>query len=482
MSPDALRVAGGQVRCGRCGEVFNALSRLAEQPSGLVSGESSLELETRADSILESSGDQSAAPDDFEVVETPESDQVQHAVLQFQDESEAIPDASLEFTLPPGELDRIFIEPKPKFLTHPTALPATNELTLDTATTDDAALLLSLSRLPVPAPAPAPAPVPEPKLAVAPMPAPTSAATPTAAAAAAPAPTAAAAPAPTATAAPAPAPESRQSGAERRTMSRTEARPDRRVEPRSETAADRRTEPRTEARPDRRAEPRAAPVAVPAPLIEPHPPVDQAHPDDADIKVLEDVHREFLEGLASSGPSGRAAQRLSTWISAAVMLTLLLCAQWVHRNRESLATSPSFGPILRRVYSQIGAELPASASLSSYQLRQWGVTGEPAASGTLRLRASILNSAGQFQPYPLLRVALLDRFGNRIGGRDFGPSEYTPKTSAKLIGPGDRVDTTLDILDPGGNAEGFEIDVCLRDSERKIHCANDGAAHAKSTP
>jgi hypothetical protein len=137
---------------------------------------------------------------------------------------------------------------------------------------------------------------------------------------------------------------------------------------------------------------------------------------------------------------------------------------------------------LRRAYSQIGADLPASASLSSYQLRQWGVTGEPASSGTLRLRASILNSAAQFQPYPLLRVALLDRFGNRIGGRDFGPAEYTPNTSAKLIGPGDRVDTTLDILDPGGNAEGFEIDVCLRDSERKIHCANDGAARAKSTP
>src|SRR6267378_4424879 len=30
LSAEALRAAGGQVRCGRCGEVFNALARLAE--------------------------------------------------------------------------------------------------------------------------------------------------------------------------------------------------------------------------------------------------------------------------------------------------------------------------------------------------------------------------------------------------------------------------------------------------------------------
>jgi len=54
LSAEALRAAGGQVRCGKCGELFNALARLAEESSAFPSGESPLELEARADSILES--------------------------------------------------------------------------------------------------------------------------------------------------------------------------------------------------------------------------------------------------------------------------------------------------------------------------------------------------------------------------------------------------------------------------------------------
>jgi hypothetical protein len=104
------------------------------------------------------------------------------------------------------------------------------------------------------------------------------------------------------------------------------------------------------------------------------------------------------------------------------------------------------------------------------------VTGDPDANGTLRLRASILNTAPQLQPYPLLRVTLADRFGKSIGARDFEPNEYLGKPIARLLTPGERVDATLEILDPGKNAEGFEIDVCVRGVDKKISCANDVAA------
>jgi hypothetical protein len=79
-----------------------------------------------------------------------------------------------------------------------------------------------------------------------------------------------------------------------------------------------------------------------------------------------------------------------------------------------------------------------------------------------------------------LRVTLANRFGSSIGTRDFEPSEYLGKPTAKLLAPGERVDATMDILDPGKSAEGFEIDVCLRGADRKISCANDAApAQAK---
>jgi hypothetical protein len=138
-----------------------------------------------------------------------------------------------------------------------------------------------------------------------------------------------------------------------------------------------------------------------------------------------------------------------------------------------------FGAGVRALYGALGAPIPQPANLSSYQLRQWGVTGDPEANGTLRVRASILNAAAEWQPYPLLRVTLADRFGKSIGARDFEPAEYVAKPTARLLTPGERVDATMEILDPGKNAEGFEIDVCLRGIDRRISCANDVAAQTK---
>jgi len=60
LSAEVLRAAGGQVRCGRCGEVFNAVARLAEEATGFSAGESPLELEARADHILQAPSQPSA--------------------------------------------------------------------------------------------------------------------------------------------------------------------------------------------------------------------------------------------------------------------------------------------------------------------------------------------------------------------------------------------------------------------------------------
>jgi hypothetical protein len=167
------------------------------------------------------------------------------------------------------------------------------------------------------------------------------------------------------------------------------------------------------------------------------------------------------------------------WLIAALASALLLAGQLVHQNREWLSNVVPLGAALRTVYSGLGAPVPQPANLSAYQLRQWGVTGEPAADGTLRVRASILNTAAQLEPYPLLRVTLANRFGGAIGTRDFEPAEYLGKPIARLLAPGERVDAIMDILDPGKGAEGFEIDVCLRGTDKKTSCANDAAARKR---
>jgi predicted Zn finger-like uncharacterized protein len=385
LSAEVLRTAGGQVRCGRCGEVFNALARLAEDSSAFAVAETPLDLEERADSILESVGTLQVArevakdSEEFvppgveiarlEVLDWPEEDADESAITAptpqdeqgpadapadvgaetpappsgeeaepveaQQEETEELDDRSLEFTLPPGELDRIFVESKKRGVKPPF----------------------------------------EPIL---------------------------------------------------------------------------------------HAEPARAPPLEPK---SPSPEVVRARNRVGGFAVLEDARRD-------------PARRKPWWLGAAGVLALLLLAQVVHKNREKIAAQGQ-GPlsvVVRALYGALGSPLPAPANLAAYQLRQWGVTGDPGATGTLRLRASILNNAAQLQPYPLLRVTLADRFGKSIGRREFEPGEYLGKPTARLLAPGERVDAMLAILDPGKNAEGFEVDVCLRGVDKKIACANDVVA------
>ena len=95
----------------------------------------------------------------------------------------------------------------------------------------------------------------------------------------------------------------------------------------------------------------------------------------------------------------------------------------------------------------------------------------------LRVRASILNTSAQMQPFPLLRVTLADRFGAHLSSQDFEPADYLGRPVTRLLGPGERADATVDIPDPGKDAEGFELDVCLRNADGKVRCATDTAPH-----
>ena len=381
LSAEVLRAAGGQVRCGNCGEAFNALARLAEDSSSFTVGESELDLEARAYSILETvpppphvahdvAKDPHGVDEDYEEFAPPGVEIARLEILDVDDgqDGDAMDaEHSMEFTLPPGELDRIFIESKKR------------------------------------APTPPPSPIPPESL----------------------------------------VPESLV--------------PESPVEP----------EPALEPPP-----PHPESLAAHSPSIPHH---------ISGFEVPEHVRRDSLAEFEQHvGTTDLLRRSLILWLGAAVVLALLLAAQIVHQNREWFAAHAHgpMGAVVRALYGVLGAPLPAPANLAAYELRQWGVTGEPDANGALRVRASILNTAAQLQPYPLLRVTLADRFGKNIGTRDFEPGEYLGRPTAKLLAPGERVDATVAILDPGKNAEGFEIDVCLRGVDRRVSCANDVAPQA----
>ncbi|MGQ0384326.1 MAG: zinc-ribbon and DUF3426 domain-containing protein [Gammaproteobacteria bacterium] len=168
-----------------------------------------------------------------------------------------------------------------------------------------------------------------------------------------------------------------------------------------------------------------------------------------------------------------AAARLRwPWIAAAAVLLLTLAAQWVHGTRESLVRRPGIGPLLAQAYELFGRPLTSPTDLTAFELRQWGAANDPGQQGRLLLRASIVNRADFAQPYPLLRLALQDRFGTTLFTRDIEPADYLPgATASHLLGPGERADAEIRIVDPGQDAVGFEMDVCLP-ADGGVRCAS----------
>ncbi len=200
-------------------------------------------------------------------------------------------------------------------------------------------------------------------------------------------------------------------------------------------------------------------------------PVETGVPADDEVS---DPHEEL------AAQQQRQRRVMLGWSVASGVLAFTLVLQLIHFNRHSLVRNAAIGPALAGVYGTFGGELTPDWNLQAYELRQYGAAADADAQGTLRVRASLLNGAVHAQPYPVLRLTLQDRFGGQVGRRDLQPREYlhTAPSRNALIGAGQRIDADIAIMDPGNDAVGFEIDVCLPASAQGLACAGEAGRNA----
>jgi hypothetical protein len=136
--------------------------------------------------------------------------------------------------------------------------------------------------------------------------------------------------------------------------------------------------------------------------------------------------------------------------------------------------NPQLNGLLTEFYGALGVSLEPRWDVGAYDVRQLGAMSDPQDSDRLIVRATIKNEAPTPQPLPLLRVAVQDRFGNRIATRDVAPASYAPRlaSSRAPLASGQRVDVEMRFVDPGEEAVGFEIDACLASAGGGVNCAN----------
>ena len=216
----------------------------------------------------------------------------------------------------------------------------------------------------------------------------------------------------------------------------------------------------------------AAEIRVEEDLIDDEPPGEIEVVEEPAYERAAEVEAEQVEDDLLAAPPRPAVAPL--WKILVGPLVLLLAIQFVHTYRHELARHPRIGPAIVGLYGALGANLQPDWDLHAYEILQWHLGSDPAMPGTLRVRASLKNVASFAQPYPLLKLVLEDRWGERVREREFDPSEYLDPATApdRLLAPAQQATATISIVDPGPDAEGFRFDVCLR-GRQGIVCAAD---------
>jgi predicted Zn finger-like uncharacterized protein len=170
-------------------------------------------------------------------------------------------------------------------------------------------------------------------------------------------------------------------------------------------------------------------------------------------------------------------RRSRWWAVAAAFALLALGVQTIHHFRSDIAGHATFGPWLTAAYSSFGGELTPHWDVHQYQIIDWIATAEPNSRGlgSLKITARIQNRGPSRQPYPAVQLRLKDRWEAAVGSRVFTPAEYLPRDTprGRLMSPGETARAEIEVVDPGPDAYGFEIDVCIEVEASLVTCGAD---------
>ncbi|MEQ1803410.1 MAG: DUF3426 domain-containing protein [Gammaproteobacteria bacterium] len=163
------------------------------------------------------------------------------------------------------------------------------------------------------------------------------------------------------------------------------------------------------------------------------------------------------------------------YTAGTALAALLLVTQVLHQQREELATNPTLTEPLQRTYAALGLPLWPAWDLRSYELRSSEAVADRSSTGALDILGRIAVVGNEPVGLPLVRVTLRDRFGEPLGSRVFEPAEYLGRSARprEPVKPGTLIPVEISLKDPGRDAQGFDVDVCLMSRRDGVTCRGD---------
>ncbi len=166
--------------------------------------------------------------------------------------------------------------------------------------------------------------------------------------------------------------------------------------------------------------------------------------------ILDDLHAAKAEQLRPSN---------MPWIIGSLLLMLTLVLQVVYHSRDELAKDADLRPWLIQMCNVLDCTLSQPYDIAQIDIIGRDVRSHPSADKALIVSTTLINTATFVQPFPLLTMVFSDINGTKIAQRRFMPREYLSNTVDLDTGmpPDMPIRIDLELVDPGKAAVNYEF-------------------------
>ncbi len=166
--------------------------------------------------------------------------------------------------------------------------------------------------------------------------------------------------------------------------------------------------------------------------------------------ILDDLHAAKAEQLRPSN---------TPWMIGSLLLMLTLVLQVVYHSRDELAKDANLRPWLIHMCEVLNCTLSQPYNIAQIDIIGRDVRSHPSADKALIVSTTLINTATFVQPFPLLTMMFSDINGTKIAQRRFTPREYLSNTVDLDTGmmPDMPIRIDLELVDPGKAAVNYEF-------------------------
>lgn len=148
------------------------------------------------------------------------------------------------------------------------------------------------------------------------------------------------------------------------------------------------------------------------------------------------------------------------WGFGSMFMMIIFLLQTVYFKHDDLADNPNMRPWIEKFCTFLACDVSLPVDIKRIELLGQDIRSHPKIKGALMVSATVINNAPFTQLFPGLLITFSDMNGQKVAMRRFVPKEYLTEKQLRKKGliPNLPLQIELGVRDPGKNAINFEFD------------------------